>query len=65
MATHAGASLRVVEPRQRTQEPVEVVSLSDAERRERMERLIERLFAPDGFDRQALAHVEQPDEQDA
>jgi hypothetical protein len=30
-----------------------------------METLVERLFAPDGFDRQALAHIEEPDEQDA
>jgi len=53
-----------VEPAQHTQELVQVVPLSDGERKERLERLIERLFSPDGFDRDALARIEDRDVSD-
>jgi hypothetical protein len=33
--------------------------LSDEERAERRRRLIERVFSPDGLDRDTLEHVEQ------
>ncbi len=35
--------------------------MSDEERAARLERLIERLFDPDGLDREALARIEQLD----
>lgn len=34
-------------------------ALSDEERNERLRRLIERVFSPDGLDRDALEHIEQ------
>ncbi len=33
--------------------------LSDEERAERLRRLAERMFSPDGLDRDTLAHIEQ------
>ncbi len=37
----------------------EVPALSDAERAERLRRLAERMFSPDGLDRDTLEHIEQ------
>jgi hypothetical protein len=37
----------------------EQVPLSDEERAARLERLVERLFSPDGLDRDTLARIEQ------
>jgi hypothetical protein len=34
-------------------------ALSDEERAERRRRLIERVFSPDGLDRDTLEHIEQ------
>jgi len=34
-------------------------ALSDAERAERRRRLAERVFSPDGLDRDTLQHIEQ------
>jgi hypothetical protein len=34
-------------------------SLSEEERSERIRRLIERVFSPDGLDRDTLEHIEQ------
>lgn len=34
-------------------------ALSDEERAERRQRFIERVFSPDGLDRDALKHIEQ------
>jgi hypothetical protein len=34
-------------------------ALSDEERAERRRRLIERVFSPDGLDRDTLKHIEQ------
>ncbi|MBA3807279.1 MAG: hypothetical protein H0X28_02615 [Solirubrobacterales bacterium] len=34
-------------------------SLSDDERAERLRRLSERMFSPDGLDRDTLEHIEQ------
>jgi hypothetical protein len=39
----------------------EQVPMSDEERAARLERLIERLFDPDGLDRETLARMEQLD----
>jgi hypothetical protein len=37
----------------------EEVPLSDEERAARLERLVERLFSPEGLDRDTLARIEQ------
>jgi hypothetical protein len=37
----------------------EIPALSDAERAERLQRLAERMFSPDGLDRDTLEHIEQ------
>lgn len=37
----------------------ETPALSDAERAERLRRLAERMFSPDGLDRDTLEHIEQ------
>jgi hypothetical protein len=37
----------------------EIPALSDAERAERLRRLAERMFSPDGLDRDTLEHIEQ------
>lgn len=34
-------------------------TLSDEERAERLRRLAERMFSPDGLDRDTLEHIEQ------
>ena len=38
---------------------IETPSLSDEERAERLRRLMERVFSPDGLDRSTLEHIEQ------
>lgn len=37
----------------------EIPALDDAERAERLRRLAERMFSPDGLDRDTLEHIEQ------
>jgi hypothetical protein len=37
----------------------EIPALSDEERAERLRRLAERMFSPDGLDRDTLEHIEQ------
>jgi hypothetical protein len=37
----------------------EIPALNDAERAERLRRLAERMFSPDGLDRDTLEHIEQ------
>ena len=37
----------------------EIPALNDAERAERLQRLAERMFSPDGLDRDTLEHIEQ------
>jgi hypothetical protein len=37
----------------------ETPALSDEERAERRRRLVERVFSPDGLDRDTLKHIEQ------
>jgi len=37
----------------------EIPALSEAERAERLQRLAERMFSPDGLDRDTLEHIEQ------
>jgi hypothetical protein len=37
----------------------ELPALSDEERAERRQRLAERVFSPDGLDRDTLEHIEQ------
>ncbi len=37
----------------------EKLALSDEERAERLRRLAERMFSPDGLDRDTLEHIEQ------
>jgi len=37
----------------------ETPSLSDEERAKRLRRLTERMFSPDGLDRETLKHIEQ------
>lgn len=37
----------------------ETPALSDEERAERLRRLAERMFSPDGLDRDTLEHIEQ------
>ncbi|HXM87449.1 MAG TPA: hypothetical protein VN889_07420 [Solirubrobacteraceae bacterium] len=37
----------------------EIPTLSDTERAERLRRLAERMFSPDGLDRDTLEHIEQ------
>jgi hypothetical protein len=46
-------------PVQNTIPGPETPSLSDGERAERLRRLMERVFSPDGLDRGTLEHVEQ------
>lgn len=46
-------------PVQNTIPGPETPSLSDQERAERLRRLMERVFSPDGLDRDTLEHIEQ------
>jgi hypothetical protein len=40
-------------------------SLSDEERTERLRRLTERMFSPDGLDHETLKHIEQLTDEDS
>jgi hypothetical protein len=56
----SGATLGVVKHSVLSTTPTaEKPALSDEERAERRRRLIERVFSPDGLDRDTLEHIEQ------
>jgi len=55
-----GATLEVVRHSVLSTTPTaEKPALSDEERAERRRRLVERVFSPDGLDRDTLEHIEQ------
>jgi hypothetical protein len=56
----SGATLGIVKHSVLSTTPTaEIPALSDEERAERRRRLAERMFSPDGLDRDTLEHIEQ------